>query len=167
MCDSVLNRVDSLQAERDVLDCLAALCKPGGAIFLSGRRAERIQAVARHRVARDPDMRYVEFLDGDGFSAIFRRGAWTFQKFHTLDRARTLAESRLGPVQQITRTSTSWQLAGRAEPRPDPASAEAALRREFDLPWPDGSRLALADAAVLAYRKATGTTIRSYWTHNI
>ena len=90
VCDSVLNSVDSLQAETDVLDCLLSLCKPGGMIFVSGRRSERIASVLRHRKARDPDMRYVEFLDDDGFSAIYRRGLWTFQKFYSFDEAQAL-----------------------------------------------------------------------------
>ena len=154
VCDSARNSVDSLQAEFDVLGCLAALCKPGGAILPSGRRPRESRP---WRVTRDPDMRYVEFPDDDGFSAIFRRGAWSFQRFHTLDQARALAPSRPGPLQQIARQT---------ERRPDLAAAEAALSREFNLPWPDGDRLGLADAAVPAYQEATRRTKRSGWTRN-
>ncbi len=154
VCDSVLNSVDSLQAESDVLDCLIALCRPGGSIFLSGRRMERTEALLNHRLTRSPDKRYVEFLDDDGFSAIYRRGVWTFQKFHTFQQAKALAAERLGPIETAAHSSTSWQIVCRAERRIDAAAAEAALRREFDLPWPDGDRLSLANAAVAAWRIA-------------
>ena len=40
ICDSVLNSVDSIQAERDVLLTLNALCRPGGLVLFSGRRID-------------------------------------------------------------------------------------------------------------------------------
>ena len=45
-------------------------------------------------------------------------------------------------------------VACHAERKVDPATAEAALRRELNLPWPDRDSLGLAGAAVTAWRAA-------------
>ena len=43
ICDSVLNSVDSMEAERDVLTCLGALCRDGGTVIFSGRSRDQIE----------------------------------------------------------------------------------------------------------------------------
>ena len=75
ICDYVLNSVDSVQAESDVLTCIQALVKPGGSIFLSGRTRVRIdyQLIANTATGQN---RNVEFLDDEGFTAIFQNGGW-------------------------------------------------------------------------------------------
>jgi ParB family chromosome partitioning protein len=38
ICDSVLNSVISAEAKSDVIYCCAAFLKPGGTLFISGRK---------------------------------------------------------------------------------------------------------------------------------
>jgi ParB family chromosome partitioning protein len=82
--DYVLNSVDSQQAEEDVLNSIDAMCRPGGTLFFSGRSMERVRDLLRHRQAayKKQVHRNVEFLDENGLTALYRKGAWFFQKFH-------------------------------------------------------------------------------------
>lgn len=150
--DSVLNSVDSLQAEADVLTCAAALCKPGGRVYFSGRRREFVDASSRMRIcANKTPHRYFEFLDDDGFSGLFRQGHWYYQKFHTEAQAKDLAGRFFGETSpRHTCSRTSWQLACKNNLEHSAADVEAALRREFDLAWPDGSTVGRAEKAVAA-----------------
>jgi len=102
VCNSVLNSVDSLQAESDVLTCLAALCKPGGTIVFSGRSRWHVQHKETHNtINTDPDTRYVHFLDEDGFSAMYANGVWRYQKFHDVPEIARLTEYHLGTAYTI------------------------------------------------------------------
>jgi ParB family chromosome partitioning protein len=82
--DYVLNSVDSQQAEEDVLNSIDAMCRPGGMLFFSGRSMGRVRDLLRHRQAayKKQVHRNVEFLDENGLTALYRKGAWFFQKFH-------------------------------------------------------------------------------------
>ncbi|MBB4287650.1 ParB N-terminal domain-containing protein [Roseospira goensis] len=161
VCDSVLNSVDSVAAERDVMVTLNALCRVGGRVHVSGRTRERLHAMERTTKQANPKQYlHAGAVDADGFVALYRGDleaaptAWTFQKFHAASEARGLIETFIGPVQRFTRSTTSWQATAVKTVDLDPATVEAALRREFDLPWPDGDRVGLAEAAVRAWRAA-------------
>ena len=83
ICDSVLNSVDSIQAEKSVLRTLSALCKDGGTIFWSGIPIHGIKKrgqVENSAVARSRGV----FLDQDNFTANFRSGVWYFQHYHDM-----------------------------------------------------------------------------------
>ena len=82
ICDYVLNSVDSQQAEDDVMGCVNAFLKPGGRAFFSGRPVERVETAGRAKMVAD-DTRYVEFLDENNMTGLFRAGEWFFQKFHS------------------------------------------------------------------------------------
>ena len=49
ICDSVLNSVDSVEAEWSVLTVLKGLCKAGGSIFFSGRSRGELETVLKHK----------------------------------------------------------------------------------------------------------------------
>jgi ParB family transcriptional regulator, chromosome partitioning protein len=138
VCDSVLNSVDSLQAEADVLASINALCRPGGRIVFSGRRRAFEDAIENGlNYSRSTLKRHVYFLDDDGFSAMYQRGVWLFQRFHSDDQVRQLAASAIGPNVTSRLRGSAWAVGG-------PKSIELpwadAIGREFDLPLPDGSR---------------------------
>ncbi len=155
ICDSVLNSVDSLQAERDVVNACSALCKPGGTLFFSGRRVEEFeQQKSFTKITNKVRRRYVEFLDRDGFSGTYKNGVWQFQKYHSKEQALALAE-RAGDVLAYTTKSMSWQVVVENAARIPAIAAdelEASLRREFNFPWPVGC-VDRGDAIVDAWRK--------------
>lgn len=145
VCDSVLNSVDSMQAEADVLATLNALCKLGGLIAFSGRPIYQVERFAA-RKQKAEDIRTVEFLDQNGFSAIFRAGIWQYQKFHRRAEVEALAKAYIGEEFTLTcgneahrpradLTGSSWQVIGKKTAAPE---WEAAVAREFDLPTPQG-----------------------------
>ncbi len=145
VCDSVLNSVDSMQAEADVLATLNALCKPGGLIAFSGRPIYQVERFAA-RKQKAEDIRTVEFLDQNGFSAIFRAGVWQYQKFHNRSQVESLAKVYIGEEFTLTcgneahrpradLTGSSWQVIGK---KTAATEWEAAVAREFDLPTPSG-----------------------------
>ena len=155
ICDSVINSVDSLQAEADVLACLNAFCKPGGRILFSGRsRASAEVRPRRTQVDMESHRRKIMFLDADGFSALARGGNWFFQKFHTKDEARALGERYVGKDIKVHADQMSWQIDGRKQIETPEDEARAAIAREFDLEWPEGRRVGRAAQALAAWEKA-------------
>lgn len=156
ICDSVLNSVDSVQAEADVLTTLSALCKPGGLIIFSGRSRDSIERKEmRQTTNTDPDTRYVHFLDENGLTAMFSQGAWRYQKFHTLLEIEALTRRHFGDRFRVTDsdgrvaksplTASGWGVVVLND-RTGPASHYLpSLRREFDLPLPHAKRFGRSD----------------------
>lgn len=153
VCDSVLNSVDSAGAERDVLTTINALCRPGGTIVFSGRRRAFIEKIEhRLRRCRTSLTRFVYFVDADGVTAMYQRGVWLFQKFHTDARVHELAAEVVGPGCAVRTLQSGWGVAGeKTVTMPD---AEASIRREFDLPLPDGSRIGRGEDVAAAWQSA-------------
>ena len=153
VCDSVLNSVDRTEAHDDVLRCLSAFCRPGGRVYFSGRLMERVESLARNTLHKGKN-RYIEFLDGQGFTALYRRGNWVFQRFHSVREAQRLAQGFFGKLTASSQSRTSWQMAARKTQEIEPEAVEASLRREFDLSWPGGRSMGLGEEAVQAWREA-------------
>jgi ParB family chromosome partitioning protein len=159
VCDSVLNSVDSVEAETDVMICLNALARRGATVCISGRRRERIDSLTKQTRQAGKKGHYTAGgLDENGFKGTYRgdieKGLWTFQKYHTADQAAELVRRFIGPVVRQTKTSTAWQITARREVELKGSAIEAAIRREFDLAMPDGGRFGMADEAVEAWRAA-------------
>ena len=114
VCDSVMNSVDSLEAESAVLTVLNLLAKNGGALFISGRKMERTESLMRY-TEHTGKARYVEFLDEHGFSALYRKGNWFYQKFHDEGQMNDLLAAHSFEVVEHERkvSSTSFQVTAR------------------------------------------------------
>jgi len=145
VCDSVMNSVDCTKAETSVMTLLNAFCKKGGHVFFSGRkRDELIQLMEKTKNAdKERSRRRIEFIDQDGLSAIYQKGRWFYQKYHTKEQAHTLALSHgLRPVRlQWSSSSSSWQMhSKKAYDLPEIDVREAALY-EFNLPVSDNRLL--------------------------
>jgi ParB family chromosome partitioning protein len=161
VCDSVLNSVDSVQAEEAVMLTLSALCRRGGKVIFSGRSldSELVRLNNRKCVEKTHTRRQVNFLDGERISAIFSRGVWRYQKFHAIEHIRELTERFIGNRYEIRDSdgreitkgpiqTTGWSVVAVNE-RPAPATdIERGLRFEFDLPLPGGKRYGRADEIV-------------------
>jgi ParB family chromosome partitioning protein len=153
VCDAVLNSVDSVQAERDVLTCLNAFCRKDGRIFMSGRLIDHAERGVRARNSKNPKRRRVEFLDSNGLTGIYRYGGWFFQKFHSPHQAKILAAQYFGDEAPImTTTSTCWQITARKQYDIPMQDCEAALSREFSLPWPGGRTVGRSKEVIATWR---------------
>lgn len=136
VCDYVLNSVDSQQAEDDVLACLATFCKRGGMVFFSGRTKERLdwQETMTSNIKTNGNQRYIEFLDDTGLSALYRKGEWFYQKFHSEADVQALCDRHGFALQKKTKTATAWQLTAVNAGSISPEQAAQALDREFNMP---------------------------------
>lgn len=155
ICDSVLNSVDSPQAEKDVMACISGLCRPRGMLFFSARSRETIDGqFAARASAKDSDERGVQFIDDRGFSAMFQRGVWLYQRFFTLEEMTALAKRYLGPEFKGPLNGPPWIVYGRKTAVLPHAEVESAIDREFNLPWPGGKSVGRSNDVLKAYRIA-------------
>ncbi|PVZ86719.1 nuclease [Serratia sp. S1B] len=140
VCDSVLNSVDTLEAERSVMTFIKGLCKPGGQVFFSGRRLEFEQASMRFMKAGAKKSK-IYFLDKDNFTAKYRKGNWFYQHFHSADDVRRLAKAHALKITQHGNIGSSFQVQATSEQPPSTEALSAAIRYEFELVLPDGKPL--------------------------
>jgi ParB family chromosome partitioning protein len=154
MCDHVINSIDSDEAEAAVLTLLNAFCKPGGKIYFSGRRRDHYER-AMYATSHRGGMRAFEFMDQDGLSGILHYGRWFYQKFHTRPQITDLAKRYVlrAPSYQ-NHSASQFNLGGVKDFEHEAPVVEAALRFEFDLPWPNGRTVGRADEAVAAWQAA-------------
>lgn len=136
--DSVMNSVDSLEAEQAVMDMVNALCKVGGTVFFSGRKTERVVDQLR-MTKQESQSRNVEFLDKHGFTALYRNGKWFYQKYHDKAQVEKLCSRHLLDVVHHERnaSSTSWQVTAKKKAKVPLKRALAAAEFEFNLPVGD------------------------------
>ncbi len=138
-----------------MLTCCNAFSK-SGVCFISGRLYSNTESVARQtRRLTKQYKRSLNFYDSDLFTAIYRRGSWYFQHFHTKESFKAVcAECGLKVDVFTTRNSSSFQAVCSRARDLTPEEAEAAIRFEFSLPLPHGQRYEYADRAVEAYNRA-------------
>lgn len=109
ICDSVLNSVDSVEAEKSVMACLNLFCKEK--LFISGRPLKAILDKLEH--SKDKSARkYVSYLDSDNFTGDYRKGNWYFQHFHDKEDIKQLLESSGFQIERMTYMTygDSWQV---------------------------------------------------------
>lgn len=135
--DSVLNSVTSLQFEHHVLTMCNALLKPEGVFHTGTRNLAFIKGREELHKARSSNARNLEFLDADNFSATFRNGVWTLQRFHDKD---SLRELLLDYFVEVRVTGSGSQIyATCRQPRQLALSAyEKAAEVELNMEYPGG-----------------------------
>lgn len=147
ICDSVLNSVDSLQAENDVVNTCRALCKDGGQIFMCGRQ---LTDADRNRNARKPGDIY--YLDENYFTANFRDGAWFYQHFHDREYIERIAK-QIGinwEIRYVKNRGSFFAIDAKKDPMPVDVALEA-LSHEFNMMLPNGKSYGLQDEIKEAY----------------
>lgn len=156
ICDYVLNSVDSVQAETDVVTCVAGLCRPGGTVWLSGRRKEQLLDSLKSDVAVNRRVkRNIEFLDEHGFSGLFRAGRWFYQKFHDRADVQRLMREHGIAIATHNEQHVSWQIEGVPNERAPAHEVAEALGREFNMPLNEsGRRLGRHQTMAEAYQAA-------------
>ena len=80
------------------------------------------------------------------------------QKGHTEEELREIFAPCFGKVDRLDMISTMWYMEV-SKPTIDPAALAAALDFEFELPYPDGSRLGLSDRARTVFEHRLGITL--------
>lgn len=150
--DSVLNSVDSPDAERAVMGACSALLKTGGLFFISGRNREKVEQLIKLKTSRQRETR-LYFLDDDGFTASFRNGCFYYQKFHTDEQIRNLISEHGFSLKDFNKDGNAWRCTLVKEEEDE--SADFGIRFEFSLPHPRG-RYEYADLMAQAVEEARG-----------
>ncbi len=107
VCDSVLNSVDSIKAEKSVMACLNLFTKD--IAFISGR-PNKYDMVQRANKQGSFKKNRVYFLDENGFTGNYREGKWYFQKFHTEEQIKKLFEANGFEIKKLAYGDNSWQV---------------------------------------------------------
>lgn len=137
--DSVINSITSNEYEDWVLTCCNALLSDTGTFYTGTRNLNIIEGRANLNASTD-SVRYLEFLDKDNFSATFRKGTWTMQKFHDKESLTRTLKRYFREVQVIDKGATQiWAICK----KPVDLGKERykkALDIEFNLEYPGGYR---------------------------
>ena len=107
VCDSVLNSVDSVKAEKSVMACLNLFTE--NVAFISGRpnKYDKVQNAKKNTAVKK---NRVYFLDENGFTGNYREGKWYFQKFHTPQQIEKLFEENGFKIKKLVYGDNSWQV---------------------------------------------------------
>lgn len=140
VCDSVLNSVDSSDAELSVIRCLNLFCNHK--LFISGRPIDTVINKYNLKKDRYTNKRFLEFLDKDNFSANYRRGKWYFQHYHSKEKITELLEENGFKVIKITwaKYGDSFQIEADKTKYLTNEEYVNAINFEFNLPLPNGRR---------------------------
>jgi hypothetical protein len=136
--DSVLNSIVNNDFEHHVLVTCNALTGKNGTFITGTRNLRAIESKSKLSKANYGSGRLLEFLDKDNFSATFRSGVWTMQKFHT---AETLHKSLSRYFHEVeVKDSTSSNIYGVcSKPKQLPLEwYEESLNIEFNMDYPNG-----------------------------
>lgn len=140
ICDSVLNSVDSVEAEQAVVRCCNLFTKDR--LFISGRPIDAQTEKLTYNVDRNPTRRRIEFLDENKFTAFYRKGNWYFQHWHSKeDVEKLLTENGFKIIKMTWRKyGDSWQAEAQKVKQLPLEIYESAIDFEFNLPLPHDKR---------------------------
>lgn len=147
VCDSVLNSVDTKDAEQAILGCLNLFCKKDGKLFISGRPIEGFENKLTRKTDKNVGKRFIEFLDGEKFTGNFRGGNWYYQHFHSKSDVENLLSMYGLKIAKLhwMKFGDSWQAEAIKVRDLDEKEYRKAVDFEFDLPLPGGSYKRNAD----------------------
>lgn len=154
VCDSVMNSVDSLQAEKSVMGCLNLFGT--GKCFISGRPRDRAEDKLRSKRSITLSKRFSEFMDADGFTATYRKGNWYYQHYQTKEQVQDLAKQNGFVIDTMAwgKHGDSYQTAMHKTMQLSDDDLIAALSFEFDLPLPSSRSYGRQADIIAACRRA-------------
>lgn len=138
VCDSVLNSVDSVEAEKSVMTCLNLFTQEK--MFISGRHLESVKYSQSQSTDASVGVNRLYYLDADNFSANYREGKWFFQHFHTKDQIRKLMKEHGFEIVKLVYFSTSFAVECKKVRNLSEEEYRKAIDFEFNLPLPNGKR---------------------------
>lgn len=136
ICDSVLNSVDSKQAENAVLTICNLFTKDR--LFISGRPLDDVAHKLNIKKDRCVAKRFVEFLDENNFSGYYRAGNWYFQHWHSKEDIEKLMQDYGFKIEVLNYGDNSWQVLAKKVNNLSVEQYKNAIDFEFNLPIPNG-----------------------------
>lgn len=135
--DSVINSVTSLDFEDMVLTTCNALLNKDGVLYCATRNIEKTNNLIRNDKAQATSRkRFIEFLDENNFSATFRNGVWTMQRFHTVESFTKTLEKYFEVVEKKKTNADAIQLKCSKPKKLDIEHYRKALNIEFNMEYP-------------------------------
>jgi ParB family chromosome partitioning protein len=138
VCDSVLNSVDSIEAESAVMSFLNLMATDR--LFISGRSKNHIEKVMEITKDFNTEKNWMYYLDADGFTANYRAGHWFFQHFHTKEDVYELMNKYGFNIVKFCDGGSSYQCECKKVKNLSKEQYIKAIDFEFNLPLPNGKR---------------------------
>lgn len=153
ICDSVLNSVDSVEAEQSVIRVCNVFTNDK--LYISGRPLDAAIGHMSSKVDRHINKRFVEFLDDNNFTATFREGQWYYQHYHSKEDVDNLLSYNGFKIERLDwrKYGDSWQATCKKIAEVNREQAKKAVEFEFTLPLPGGLRYSYAGQALDAISK--------------
>lgn len=138
VCDSVLNSVDSVKAEKSVVTCCNLFCSDK--LFISGRPYDEQVKKTEASQSKNIRRRLIEFYDENKFTALYRKGNWYFQHYHSREDVEKLMHECGFKIDRLTwaKYGSSWQVEATKVRDLSRQEYIDAIDFEFNLPLPDG-----------------------------
>lgn len=165
-CSAVLNSVPFLADRQKIVRIIAALCGSGSKVYsscvavTSGRFAAHVQAQQGevfNRSARNGT--FALTYEPNVFIGQFYHGLPKVQKYHDIDEFAALWAECFARVLPMEVDKENVQVIASATRPLRRKLLREALEHEFDLPYPDESRMGLVGEAVFAFSKRLGVEL--------
>lgn len=156
---SVFNSVPFMEDRKQIAHIAAALCSPSGktVVWCQSNKAPQFVNTKKKFLAAEKVLTFD--LDYEPNTILGDIGAHPkVQKGHTEAEMREIFAPCFGRVKRLELISKFWYMEV-DEPKVDPAALTAALDFEFELPYPDGTRMGLSARARKAFEHRLGITL--------
>lgn len=138
--DSVINSVSDSDFEHCVMTVCNSLLRGDGEFVTQTRCTKMIENHKNLKQARSSNRRLIEFTNKDGFSATFRQGVWTLQKFHSKDTLSALLTKYFHEVRIFDEETTYIKAICKKPIRLSLDEYERCLDKEFNMLYPSEYR---------------------------
>lgn len=153
---SVFNSVPFMADRKQIAVIAAALCAPGGTVvcWCQSNKAPQFVNTKKKFIGAEKTLTFD--LDYEPNTILGDIGNHPkVQKGHTEAEMREIFAPCFGKVKRLDLISKFWYMEA-TEPKVDPAALAAALDFEFELPYPDGTRMGLSGRAREAFEHRLG-----------
>lgn len=156
---SVFNSVPFMEDRIKIAQIAAALCSPGGRVvcWCQSNESQQFVITKKHSVTNNARLTFdLDYEPNTVLGDISKHPK--VQKGHTADELKDIFSRSFKSIDRIDMISKFWYLEA-TKPTVNPERLAEALDFEFDLPYPDGTTLGLADRARKVFEKRLGITL--------
>lgn len=135
--DSVLNSITSSAFENYVIATCNALCNEDAIFYTATRSIGNVEHKLNYSKVAENSKRLIEFLDKDNFTATFRNGIWTLQKFYSVENLTELLSKYFDEVEVIDEPPYTLYAICKKPKKLSLEQYKEALNIEFNMEYPN------------------------------
>lgn len=156
---SVFNSVPFMADRKQIAIIAAALCFPDGmcASWCQSDQAPQFMRTKKKHISAEKELNFDLDYEPNVILGDFGKHP-KMQKGHTEEEMRSIFSPCFDHVKRLEMIHKFWYMEV-TRPQVDPAVLAAALDFEFELPYPDGSRMGLSARARAAFEHRLGITL--------